>query len=266
MTKNLKEKIAFSIDPLLLTKLDSLVDGISVKSRSHALDILLRKALSEDRVRKALILAGGEKKSAKVALPRPLTEHEDKPALLHTIEWLKKNGVDQVVISIGAHGTDIESYFQDGKAFGVSIEYVKESEPLGTSGSLFLAREKFSSTFVALNADMVCSFNLSEMISFHKRAKAPATIALTHARDTSHYGVVEIEGERISGFVEKPASGQESGSLINAGVYVFEPGVFSLVKEKGMLETDVFPQMAKKGLLKGYVFSGKWVDLEKKGE
>jgi mannose-1-phosphate guanylyltransferase len=257
----MKEKIAFSIDSSLLKKVDATVNGVSVKSRSHALEMLIRQALGEGDVKNALILAGGEKKTASAATIRPMMEFEGKPILLHIIEWLSKFGIKNITISVGYAREEIEAYFRDGHEFGVRIDYMREDEPLGTAGPLYLAKSRFSSTFVVIYADVLCDVDLSDMIESHRHSKAIATIALKEVKDSYKYGVANLDGQRITGFFQKPEKGKESSNLINAGVYVFEPAIFDFVPKKGMLETEVFGKLSKSRSLNGYVFSGRWIEI-----
>ena len=68
-------------------------------------------------------------------------------------------------------------------------------------------------------------------------------------------------GDRILDFKEKPKKSKDTSNLINAGVYVLDPGIFKYIpKGKAMMETDVFPKLAKKGKLFGYAFGGQWFD------
>ncbi len=257
----MKEKIAFSIESSLLKKVDSMVEGVKVKSRSHALEILIRKALGEDEVKGALILAGGEHKLDPHFPSRPMIHFEDKPILQHTVEWLRKFGITNITISVGYMREEIESYFRDGHDFGVSIDYMREDEPLGTAGPLYLSKSRFNSTFVVVNADVLGDVDLKDMIEHHKSAKAIATIALKEVKDSYKYGVANLDGSRITGFIEKPEKGKESSNLINAGVYVFEPRIFEYVPKKGMFEKEVFSKLAKMRALNGYVFSGRWMEV-----
>ncbi len=256
----MKEKIAFSIDSSLLKKVDAMVDEVKVKSRSHALEILIRKALGEDEVKGALILAGGESKKDNYSTTRPMLLFEDKPILQHIIEWLRKFGITNITISVGYMREEIESYFRDGHDFEVKIDYMREDEPLGTAGPLYLAKNRFGSTFVVIYADVLCDIDLSDMISHHKQSKAIGTIALKEVKDARKYGVANLDGNKITGFVQKPEPGKEPSNLANAGVYVFEPSVFDHVPKKGMLETEVLGKLSKMRALNGYVFSGKWYE------
>ncbi|MFH1447975.1 MAG: nucleotidyltransferase family protein [Candidatus Micrarchaeota archaeon] len=257
----MKEKIAFSIDSSILKKVDSTVNGITIKSRSHALEILIRKALGEDEVKHAIILAGGEQKSDSYSTTRPMIRFEDKPILQHIIEWLKKFDITNITISVGYMREEIEGYFRDGKDFGVSIDYMREDEPLGTAGPLYLAKSRFRSTFIAIYADVLCDFNLVDMINDHRQSKAIATIALKEVKNPHKYGVANLEGRRITNFVQKPVKGKALSNIINAGVYIFEPEIFDYIPKRGMLETDVFDKLSKTRTLNGYIFSGRWIEV-----
>ncbi|MCX6777838.1 MAG: sugar phosphate nucleotidyltransferase [Candidatus Micrarchaeota archaeon] len=257
----MKEKIAFSIDAKLLKKVDSMVDGVAIKSRSHALETLIRKGLGEE-VRHALILAGGEIKKNKVS--KSMIHIDDKPVLHRIIDWLKGFGITRITISVGYRREEIESYFGSGKGFGVDIDYIREDEPLGTAGALYLARSRFHSTFVVAYSDGLCDFNLKDMVELHRKWHSVATIALKEVADPTYYGAANLEGNRITNFIEKPESGKSPSRLANAGVYVFEPEIFDYVKQKGKLETDTLGKLVDEGIVHGYVFSGEWIDVSRR--
>jgi mannose-1-phosphate guanylyltransferase len=108
---------------------------------------------------------------------------------------------------------------------------------------------------------VLCDVDLKDMIEHHRQSKAIATIALKEVKEAYKYGVANLDGSRITGFVEKPERGKESSSLINAGVYLFEPAIFDYVPKQGMFEKDVFGKLAKMRALNGYVFSGRWMEV-----
>jgi NDP-sugar pyrophosphorylase family protein len=262
-----KEKIAISIDKALLRRVDARVDGSNVKSRSHAIELLLLQALGGSNSElQALVLCGGEGKGLRpltYKIPKPMVEVGGKPILQRIVAWLKSNGITKITLAIGYMGEDISSYFGDGNSFGVSIDYAQEREPLGTAGALNAMREKAQGTFLVLNGDVLCSFDLRAMLEAHRKSGAVATMALKSVRDAGHYGVVEMEGDKVTKFEEKAKQGGES-RLVNAGVYALSSKIFDYLPAKGMLEHDVFPKLAQKGLLRGYVFTGPWVDVTDK--
>ncbi|PIN78250.1 hypothetical protein COV16_06130 [Candidatus Woesearchaeota archaeon CG10_big_fil_rev_8_21_14_0_10_34_8] len=260
----MKERVTLTVEQNILESVDKKVDGLKVKNRSHAVELLLMKALDQNRPKKALILAGG--KGTRLypitkEIPKPLVPLHDKPILQHTIELFKKYGITDIIISIGYKGDKIKEYFGSGKRFGVDITYIEEQEPLGTAGPLNLARPLLTDTFVMCNADELKNIDLHEMYMSHKENSAKATIALTTVSDPSVYGVAKLTGNKILEFIEKPPKGTAPSNLINAGLYILEPSVLDYVpKGSSSIERDVFPNIAKDSKLFGFPFSGQWFD------
>ncbi len=247
----------------LLTELDHTIDGINIKDRSHAIEILLSQMLNVKKIKKAVILAGGRGTRMRpftYEMPKPMIPLQGKPLVQHIIELLRKYDIRDITLSIGYMGDKIIQYFGNGANFGVDISYVSEDEELGTAGCLNLMKESLDETFVMFNGDILANIKMRDFISFHRDNNALATIALTPVHDPSRFGVANLRGNRILEFIEKPKEAVNS-KLINAGVYVLEPEVLEYIPEgRSMMETDVFPKLAEKGKLFGYPFDGQWFD------
>jgi mannose-1-phosphate guanylyltransferase len=260
----MKERVTLTIEAEILDSVDKKVDGLKIKNRSHAVELLLMKAMDQNRPKKALILAGGKGTRLRPItkeIPKPLVPLHDKPIMQHTLELFKKYGINEIIISIGYKGDKIKEYFGNGKRFGVTITYIEETEPLGTAGPLNLARPYLTDTFVMCNADELKNIDLHEMYMFHKENNAAATIALTTVADPSQYGVAKLTGNKILEFIEKPPQGTAPSNLINAGLYILEPSVLDYVqKGASSIERNVFPQIAHASKLFGFPFSGQWFD------
>ena len=263
----MKERVTLTIDRQLLGQIDGKVDGVTVKNRSHAVELYLRRALKGRVPSKALILAGG--RGARMQpltdkTPKPLLKVQGKSLLEHNLDLLKRFGIRDVVLSVGYLKDQIKEQFKDGTDYGVSITYVEEDEPLGTAGPILKAKDKLKDgPFMVLNADEMKDVNLEKLYKEHLRTEAITTIALTTVKDPSLFGVAMLDGNRILRFVEKPAKGAAPSKLINAGLYIFEPEVLDLIPEGfAMLETDVFPKLAKSEKLFGYPFAGQWASPE----
>lgn len=258
----MKERVTFTIENGILAQVDKTIDGYKIKNRSHAVELLLLKALGDKKIRKALILAGGKGERLKPItdeIPKPMLPVQGKPILQHVIDLLKKYGVSEVYLSIGYKGEKIKEYFGDGNRFGLKITYIEEKQPMGTAGPLRLARPYLTETFIMCNADELKEIDLTDMYLFHKENNALATIALTTVPDPSAYGVARLQGNRIAEFIEKPKD--PPSNLINAGLYILEPEVIEMVPEgQSMLEHAIFPKIAKLGRLYGYSFTGQWID------
>lgn len=157
--------------------------------------------------------------------PKPLLPIAGKPILEHIIDRAKIEGFSHFVLAIYHLGHMIEDYFGNGERFGVEIEYLREQSPLGTAGALSLFSRLPDSAFVVTNGDVITDIRYGELLDFHQLHKASATMAVRVHEWQNPFGVVQTQGIEIIGYEEKPIS----MSHVNAGVYVIEPSVLSLL-------------------------------------
>jgi mannose-1-phosphate guanylyltransferase len=262
--KSMKERVTLTLDRDILRIVDERIDGTRIKNRSHAVELLLRQSLKASAPSTAVILAGGKGTHLKPLTdktPRSMLEVNGKPILQYNIELCKKYGIKNIILSVGYMREQIMKYFGDGTKFDVHITYLEEKEPLGTAGALRLLKEQVTETFVLMNGDELKDVNLAKLYQAHMESNAKVTIALTTVEDPSVYGVALLDGNRIVRFVEKPKKEDAPSMLISAGLYLVEPAVIALVPEgHAMIEYDVFPKLAKEGVLYGYPISGQWYD------
>ena len=151
--------------------------------------------------------------------PKPMLQIGGKPILEHIIDRAKAEGFSNFVLAIYHLGGLIEQYFGNGERFGVKIEYIREKTPLGTAGALSLFHPKPISAFIVTNGDVLSDVRYGELLDFHIRHNATATMAVRMHEWQNPFGVVVTQGIEIVGYEEKPMS----YSCINAGVYVIEP-------------------------------------------
>ncbi len=261
----MKERVTLTIDKRILEKVDGIVDGLSVRNRSHAIELILSRYMNFRELKTALILCGGKGTRLRpitYEIPKALVPVHGKPLIEHLFDLLKKYGVNDIVLSVGHMKEKIISEKDSWSRLGLNISFVEEGKPLGTGGPLRLARNRLTKTFIVSNGDELKNINVIDMYESHKKNRALATIALTTVKDPSRYGVARLEGNRIIEFVEKPRKDKAPSNLINAGFYLLEPEVIDRIPKKGfsMLEKDVFPELAKKGRLFGFPFPGQWFD------
>jgi len=260
----MKERATLTLDSDVLRRVDSKINGHHVKNRSHAVELLILKALGENRPKKAIILAGGKGTRLRpitYEIPKALIPIHNKTITEHLFDLLKRYDIRQVVMSVGYMKEKIKSYFENGARFGVKIDYVEETKALGTAGPVRMCKHLLDDTFIVSNGDELKNINIEAMYQMHKNNNALATIALTTVDDPSVYGVAKLSGSKILEFVEKPKKGDAPSNLINAGFYILEPKVIDYIpKGRAMFESDVFPKLAKEGKLFGYPFSGQWFD------
>lgn len=151
--------------------------------------------------------------------PKPLLSVAGKPMLEHIIERAKLEGFNHFVLAIHYLGHMIEEYFGNGEQLGVRIDYLREDSPLGTAGALGLLKPVPDAPFVVTNGDVITDIRYGELLDFHTRHSAAATMAIRVHELQHPFGVVQTQGIEIVGFEEKPIA----RSHINAGVYALDP-------------------------------------------
>lgn len=212
----------------------------------------------------ALILAGGLGTRLREVVndrPKPMALVNGKPFLEYQIEFLKKSGISDIILSTGYMSEKIEEYFGSGKKHGVSIRYVIERDLLGTGGAIKNAREMLEKQFFVLNGDSIFLLDLSKMIQFHQENHSDATLSLVKIKDKSRYGNVQIDTKfQITGFVEK---GNSSGDLISAGFYLFEKSSFDWdsLPVKFSIEKEFFPNLVTQKRVFGFISDSYFVDI-----
>ena len=212
---------------------------------------------------KAVILAGGKGTRLKpytTVFPKPLMPVGDKPILEIIIRQLKSQGLEDIIITVGHLGELIMSFFRDGSNLGVNIKYSKEDKPLGTAGGLGLIKEELKDTFLMINGDTLTTLSFLDLINYHRRNNAIATIALKRREVHIDFGIVELDSNNtIKGYIEKPSIDH----LVSMGVYVFEPKVLGFVRPNEYLDfPDLVKELIAKGeTVKGYVYDGYWLDI-----
>ena len=156
--------------------------------------------------------------------PKPLLPVAGRPILEHIIERAHADGFTHFILAVRYLANMIEDYFGDGSKWGVKIEYIHEEEPLGTAGALSLMSHN-GLPFIVTNGDVLTDIKYGELLEFHMRNQAEATMAV-HMYEWQHpFGVVHTEGVNIVGFEEKPIY----RSHVNAGVYALNPSTLSLI-------------------------------------
>ena len=151
--------------------------------------------------------------------PKPMLPVGGRPMLEHIIERAKAEGFRRFVLAVHYLGHMIRDHFGDGLRWDVSIEYLQEETPLGTAGAIALLRAPPDGPFLVSNGDVLTDIRYGDLLDFHRRHEAAATMAVRMHEFQHPFGVVHVNGVEIEGFEEKPIS----RSHINAGIYVLEP-------------------------------------------
>jgi NDP-sugar pyrophosphorylase family protein len=195
---------------------------------------------------KAIILAGGEGRRLRPLTndrPKSLLEVGGKPIIEWQIEWMKRYKVNSFVVSAGYMKDMLITYLGTGSKLGIELSFVVENAPLGTGGAIKYAASALGKDekFVVANGDIITNLDLGVLIS---SCKDVASVSLSPLKST--FGILDTEGNKVVGFREKPVLKEY---WLNAGIYVMTSKIFDYLPNKGSLEYDVFPLLAKEGLL-----------------
>jgi NDP-sugar pyrophosphorylase family protein len=258
-----KKRISISIDKDLLKRIDK--STAEDENRSQVVEKYLKEGMGLNSVKTAVIQAGGRGTRLRpftYEVPKPLIPVKGKALTEHTLTMLKRYGFEKVFISVGYMADKIIDHFGDGSNYGLDVEYIVEKKKLGTAGPLRKIEDKLTDSFLLIWCDILADIDLKEMGRFHKSHPGIATMALASVDDVSQLGVVEMRGDKIVNFIEKPNKGEEPSNLVNAGIAMLEPEVIKYIPQKGfsMIEQDVYPNLVEDEELHGYPFDGVWYD------
>ena len=191
---------------------------------------------------KALILAGGRGKRLRPitdSIPKPLIQINNKPLIEWSIKYLKKYGINEIIICSGYRSKQIEKYLKQKKYFNCEIDFSVEESPLGTAGSIKKAMKIVSGeSFIVINGDVITNINLKKILD------KPNTIATNELK--TKFGTMKIRNNKVVKFNEKF---DVENVWMNPGLYHLSTDIYKLLPVKGSLEGVVFPILSRKKLL-----------------
>jgi len=211
----------------------------------------------------AIILAGGEGtrlRPVTYEIPKPLVPVQGKPILTWQVEWYARAGVTVVTVIIQPRWKAMFERWSADQGNTIKIQLREEREPMGTMGAVVQHQLVQERAFIS-NGDQLMRLDLSRLTEMHEAVQGQATIGLIEVPNPSDFGVVEMQGNHIIRFHEKPAT--PPTSLISSGLYVVEPTAFERIdrsKSFLMFEKDLFPSLAEAGQLGGCTLAGQWYD------
>jgi dTDP-glucose pyrophosphorylase len=234
---------------------------VDEKGSVRELALLRELALEDPLPVTAVVMAGGLGERLRPLtdkLPKPMLRVGDRPVMEHVLEQLQKVGISRVSITTHYKPEAIVDHFGDGRRFGVEIDYVNEDEPLGTAGALGLMTPPDGPVLV-INGDVLTQVNFRSMLSYHTDNQAEMTVGVRRFELKVPYGVVDMEGARVTRLDEKPTY----KFFINAGVYLIEPTVFPMIKHQEHLDaTDLIDRLMSAGKkVVGFPIHEYWLDI-----
>lgn len=209
-----------------------------------------------------VVMAGG--KGTRLAphtenCPKPMLPIAGRPMLEHIVERAKAEGFSRFIFAIHYLGHMIVEHFGDGRRFGVEVSYLNETSPLGTAGALSLMHPRQSESFIVTNGDLLTDIRYGDLLDFHSRYEAAATMAVRLHEWQHPFGVVHTDGVDIVGFEEKPVA----RTHINAGVYALDPSALDVLTENAPCDMPtVFERLQATGRRTvAYPMHEPWMDV-----
>jgi glucose-1-phosphate cytidylyltransferase len=188
------------------------------------------------------------------SLPKPLVEIGGRPIVWHVIGIYAAQGFDRFLLATGYLGEQVERFVAaEPWPDGITVECVDTGLDTPTGGRIAaLGGRLGQGTFCATYADGVADVDLGELLEGHREAGVAATV--TVVRPNLQWGVAELAGDRVTGFVEKP----RSEHWINGGFFCFEPRALEEIGADSVLEREPLERLAAAGQLRAHRHEGFW--------
>ncbi|MDR9499366.1 MAG: nucleotidyltransferase family protein [Hydrogenovibrio sp.] len=191
--------------------------------------------------------------------PKPMLRVGDRPILETILVHLAEQGFVNFYFCINYLGDQIQTYFGDGSQWGVNIEYVHESKRMGTAGALSLLPESPDLPFIVMNGDLLTKVDLESLLKFHRKHDNCLTACVREYSQQVPYGVVDMQGERVTQLVEKPSYRY----FVNAGIYAVSPDALRWVPKDTFFDMPSLIDQAldQKQRVGGFPITEYWMDI-----
>jgi NDP-sugar pyrophosphorylase family protein len=203
------------------------------------------------KIRTAVILVGGaglRMRPYTKDMPKCMVPLRGKPLIYWTLTWLRDYGFNHIVLGVAYRKEAVIEYVRENPV-GVDVDFSEHTQEgeTGEGFRLAIKRHVNDEDFLAMNGDELTNLNLERFAQFHLKQKPVATIAVSPMH--SPFAILEIDGNDIIGFKEKPIV---EDKLVSAGIYVFNHAILDYLPLKGTIEKTAFPMLAERRLLKAF--------------
>jgi NDP-mannose synthase len=210
----------------------------------------------------AVVLAGGRGSRLypfTASLPKPLLPIGDQPLIELIVRRLASFGAARITVAVNHLADLVESFLGDGRRYGVPIQYVRESTPLGTAGPLGLIKP-WAGPLLVTNGDVLSDIDIRDLLDRHEDARAALTVATMLQKTRIESGVLTTDPSlRVTGIIEKPMVEHR----ISLGLYVLAEHVAATIAVNERLEMpQLIMQLVNCGeLVLAYHHAGRWLDI-----
>lgn len=220
----------------------------------------------------AVILAGGlgtRLRPLTEQIPKVMAPVNDKPFLLHLLELLKSQGVNDIVLCIGYLGEQVRDFFGNGKSFGIRIKYSEEKkELLGTGGALKQAQNLLDEYFFVINGDTYLPVDYNEVEkTYLRRGKKAVMVVYDNHEDTEGKNNVELDSDLM--VIRHDKESYDDGlKYVEAGVLVLRQDALVLIERDSAvsLENGLYPVLIQQRELAAYVAEQRFYDIGTPGK
>ena len=227
--------------------------------RLYLLEDLIKQKVLENPV---VVMAGGEGRRLlplTAECPKPMLRVGGKPILERVLEHSISAGLGRFYFAVNYLKEQIKDHFGDGTHWGVRIEYIEESMPMGTAGALALLPDMPEHPVLVMNGDVLTRVDFASLLRFHAEHDAIATVCVREHATQIPYGVVRIGSKGVEELEEKPLLTH----YVNAGIYVLEPSLFrSLHRDRALNMPDLLRDaMSQGGRVSAFPIHEYWLDV-----
>jgi bifunctional UDP-N-acetylglucosamine pyrophosphorylase/glucosamine-1-phosphate N-acetyltransferase len=222
---------------------------------------------------KAVILAAGEGTRLRpftLTRPKHLISVGGKTVMEHVLDAVKNAGVNEVIVVVHYKAEQLRDFLGDGSKFGLSIEYIRQTEMKGTADAIRTVESNVNEEFLLIYGDILTTSEaIRSVIKGYADNKPAAAMAVVQVSRPEHYGIVKLENNYVTGIFEKPKPSEALTNLANAGIYMFSKEIFQKIHQtplspRGELEiTDTFELLIgeKRQVLAVQILTDDWLDI-----